>query len=109
MTRKGHAKDDAKDQRIGLPGGTRLSMVRSGGRELLILSYPLAPFSTSRKQLPPAEGEVLEALLNGKSNAEIARQRKTSPRTIAVQARSIFRKLGVGSRNELASLWARAR
>jgi DNA-binding CsgD family transcriptional regulator len=56
--------------------------------------------------LSAAEGEILARLLEGKSNREIAAERRRSPRTIANQVARLFRKLGVGSRGELA---ARAR
>lgn len=52
--------------------------------------------------LTPAEEEVLALLLDGYDNASIAAARKTTPRTTANQVASIFRKLGVSSRTELA-------
>ena len=53
--------------------------------------------------LSAAENEVLALVLNGYDNASIAEARKTSPRTTANQVSSIFRKLGVASRAELAA------
>jgi DNA-binding NarL/FixJ family response regulator len=53
--------------------------------------------------LTTAEEEVLKLLLLGQDNASIAEARKTSPRTTANQIASIFRKLGVSSRAELAA------
>lgn len=53
--------------------------------------------------LSAAENEVLALLLDGYDNASIAAARKTSPRTTANQVSSIFRKLGVASRAELAA------
>lgn len=53
--------------------------------------------------LTPAEREVMALLLAGKSNGEIARQRKTAVRTVANQVASLFRKFGVGSRAALAA------
>jgi DNA-binding NarL/FixJ family response regulator len=50
-----------------------------------------------------AEREVLGIVLEGASNAEIARRRSTSARTVAVQIKAIFTKLGVRSRAELAA------
>ena len=52
-------------------------------------------------RLTAAERNVLEALIRGCSNLEIARERGTSPRTIANQVASIFRKFEVVSRAEL--------
>ena len=59
--------------------------------------------STPGPVLTPAEREVMTLLLAGKSNGEIARQRKTAVRTVANQVASLFRKLGVGSRAALAA------
>jgi DNA-binding CsgD family transcriptional regulator len=53
--------------------------------------------------LTPAELEVLALVLDGRDTPEVARARGSSPRTIANQVASIFRKLGVGSRAELAA------
>jgi DNA-binding CsgD family transcriptional regulator len=53
--------------------------------------------------LSPAEAEVLALILDGHDNGSIADARKTSPRTTANQVASIFRKLGVASRAELAA------
>ncbi len=47
-------------------------------------------------------------MVAGLSNAEIARRRTASPRTVANQAASIFRKLGLNSRSELCALVAGA-
>ncbi|MBX3264268.1 MAG: helix-turn-helix transcriptional regulator [Labilithrix sp.] len=53
--------------------------------------------------LSPAEREVLRLMLNDHDGASIAASRRTSPRTIANQIASVFRKLGVRSRAELAA------
>jgi DNA-binding CsgD family transcriptional regulator len=55
-----------------------------------------------------AQREVLDLLLAGYSNAEIAWRRGRSPRTVAHQVDAIFRRLGVGSRLELFALAARS-
>ncbi len=44
------------------------------------------------------------AVLAGKSNADIARARDTSTRTVANQLASIYGKLGISSRHELVAL-----
>ena len=59
--------------------------------------------ATAADELTPAERQVALAVLAGYSNAEIARTRGSSPRTVANQIASIFRKLGVRSRGELAA------
>ena len=53
--------------------------------------------------LTAAEEEVVALVLEGLSNAGIARRRRTRQRTVANQLASIFRKLGVSSRSELAA------
>lgn len=55
------------------------------------------------KDLTEAEAEVVRLVLDGRSNKEIAAARATSERTVANQLASIYRKLGVNSRSELAS------
>ncbi len=53
--------------------------------------------------LTPAEREVARLVLEGLSNAEIARRGGRSIRTVANQVASIFAKAGAGSRRELAA------
>jgi len=52
--------------------------------------------------LSPGERDVARLARTGLSNAEIARARGTSPRTVANQLARIYRKLGMGSRMDLA-------
>jgi DNA-binding CsgD family transcriptional regulator len=61
------------------------------------------------EQLTGAELAVATALVEGASNQQIAIARGSSVRTVANQVASIFRKLGVRSRGELAAEGARAR
>jgi len=49
-----------------------------------------------------AEFDVAQRLLEGNSYAQIARYRRTAARTIANQVASIFNRVGVSSRHELA-------
>lgn len=67
--------------------------------------YVVLVFPTERVAAPPgltaAEQEVVRAVIEGRSNAEIAKERGTSPRTIANQLQSISKKLGVSGRAEL--------
>jgi DNA-binding NarL/FixJ family response regulator len=70
--------------------------------EYVVLSFSLAPL-TLPKFFSRAECEVAAAIAIGCSNAAIARQRGTSVRTVENQIYGIFRKLGIGSRNELAA------
>lgn len=54
--------------------------------------------------LSHAQRDVARLVLTGKSNRQIATERSTSERTVANQIATIYRKLGVGSRSELAAL-----
>jgi DNA-binding CsgD family transcriptional regulator len=54
--------------------------------------------------LSPAESEVAAHLLKGRTNAQIAKIRGASERTVANQVANVFRKLGVSSRLELVAL-----
>lgn len=51
--------------------------------------------------LTPAEREILELLLAGKTDEQIARARRTKARTVAKQVASLYRKLGVSGRRQL--------
>ena len=57
------------------------------------------------RQLTPREIEVLRLVAAGLSNAEVADQLFLSLRTVHAHMRSIFHKLGVGSRSS-ATRWA---
>jgi DNA-binding CsgD family transcriptional regulator len=54
------------------------------------------------EQLSPREHEVVQLLLTGQTNAQIAESLSRSPKTVAVQLHSAMRKLGARSRTELA-------
>jgi len=85
------------------PAGLRAELFEEGGRKFAILEFPIAR-AAPRPALPPAEEAVLALLLEGHSNAEIARRRSRSVRTVAHQVEAVFRRLGVGSRLELFAL-----
>lgn len=70
-------------------------------REVLVLSFPLRG-AEAPVPLTHAERDVVRRVLRGASNAQVARERGRSPRTVANQLASAFVKLGVGSRTELA-------
>lgn len=76
-----------------------MASLEVGGEVVAVLSYPVP-----RPELPPslsaAERIVALALLEGLSNSDIAKARKTSVRTVADQVASLFQKLGVRSRAE---------
>lgn len=75
-----------------------------GSDEYLLIDFPLHKGLESteiNEGLTPGEREVIELVLQGQSNSDIARMRGTSFRTVANQIASIYRKVGVKSRREL--------
>lgn len=54
-------------------------------------------------ELSPSEQAVARALIAGSSNAEIAKLRHTSIKTVANQLYAMYRKLGVANREELVA------
>jgi DNA-binding CsgD family transcriptional regulator len=70
------------------------------GSEFVLVSLPRADGSCE-PLLTPAEREVAELLLEGRSRWEIAAHRSTSSQTVACQLRGIFGKLRVGGRCSL--------
>ena len=86
------------------PSGVRakLAEVSINGENLLVGAYPL--MNEERiKGLTAAERAVLAHLVAGSTNHDIAQRRNTSEYTVANQIKSIFRKLEVCSRGELAA------
>ncbi len=83
------------------PAELRASVLEVGKSRYALLSFPRA--WAMPDELTPAERQVALAALSGLSNADIARMRGSSPRTVANQLAAIFRKLGVRSRAELAA------
>lgn len=84
------------------PRGLTAKRMTLLGDEHIVLSFPLdAPKVPST--LTKAERAVALLVLEGKSDAEIAAARGVSKRTVANQIGSIFRKLDVSSRVELAA------
>lgn len=79
----------------------RWTTFRWGALEFAVASE--ATRAGASPSLTNAERAVMALLLEGKSNAEIAKARKTAVRTVANQVASLFRKYGVGSRAELAA------
>ncbi len=57
--------------------------------------------------LTPREADVLELLQGGQTNAQIAHALSIGVETVRTHARNIYRKLGVSSRRDLASLTTR--
>lgn len=65
-----------------------------------------APAARSLANLSDAERSIVTHLLGGKRIPAIALERGTSPRTVAHQIGSVYRKLGASSRRELLALLA---
>lgn len=73
------------------------------GESFVVMSVSaVTPTTASPAGLSEAEREVAQDAAAGLSNAAIAKKRKRSPRTIANQLASIYRKLSIASRAELA-------
>jgi len=85
---------------IEAPRGLVAEKLDVEGDEFLLLAFPAERGDLTG--LTSAEQEVATELLQGKSYQEIARRRGTTSGTVANQVRSIFRKIGVRSRSELA-------
>ena len=85
----------------------RVAEFRIGDMEFVVASYPAADASVLAR-LTKAERAVALLAAEGQHNREIARRRGSSERTVANQLASIFKKLGVASRAELACLIAGA-
>ena len=81
---------------------TKLAELALAGERLLVGAYPLVDERRVRN-LTAAEREVLAAILAGSTNQDIAQRRRASAHTVAKQVQSVFRKLGVRSRSELAA------
>ena len=82
-----------------------LTTIHLASRGLHVLPHA-APATPGGPLLPdvltPREAEVLDQLQLGRSNAEIAIELSVSIETVRTHARSVFRKLGVKGRRELA-------
>lgn len=70
--------------------------------------HRIAPMAAWAEALTEREAEVALVIADGSSNRVAARHLGLSERTVEVHLTSIFRKLGVGSRTELALLVSRS-
>jgi DNA-binding NarL/FixJ family response regulator len=87
---------------LAAPRSIQCSRFALGAVEYMLVAHAL-DLPEPRTPLTSAERDVAMCLLRGRSLAQIASQRKTSMRTIANQAASIYRKLGVRCRLELGA------
>lgn len=81
------------------PRHGRVSEVTLDGETLLVISAARPDLMLPRA-LSLAEAAVLRCLLAGQSYAQISGARATSPRTVANQLTTAFKKLGVSGRRE---------
>jgi DNA-binding CsgD family transcriptional regulator len=89
------ARDDRRDP-------LRVVRFEAGGRRFAALVVDMHDDADLPTPLTRAEREVARLVREGHSNAQIAAARKTSVHTVANQIAAIMRKLGVGSRVEIA-------
>jgi DNA-binding CsgD family transcriptional regulator/ElaB/YqjD/DUF883 family membrane-anchored ribosome-binding protein len=80
----------------------RLAEVELAGQQLVVGSQPIGD-ARRFASLTDAEREVAIMLMQGATNSAIAETRGSAERTVANQAQSIYQKLGVRSRVELAA------
>ena len=87
-----------------------LNAIHLASRGLHVLPRTAREFARSEgpgpNLLTPREADVLELLQEGRSNAEIAIALHVGVETVRTHARNIYRKLGVKTRRELATLAA---
>lgn len=84
------------------PSGLRSITFTDGDARYLMISFPVQSAEPVRT-LTSAESAVLQAVLEGRTNAAIARERGTAVRTVANQVASLFKKFGASSRLDLAT------
>jgi DNA-binding NarL/FixJ family response regulator len=83
------------------PAVARCSTLETQAKgELRVLAIP-RPDGQLKAQLPTAELEIVQCLVEGLSHQDMALRRGTSTRTIANQISTVFRRLRVSGRNEL--------
>lgn len=91
-----------------IPPGLAATRFVVGDEELVVVSFPIpdepAVAGDPVAGLTPAQQAIARMLLAGLRNADIAAARGTSPATVAKQVETIYRRLNVRSRAELAAL-----
>ena len=86
----------------------RAWQVSDDSEEFVVVSLPIRG-GQWQWPLTEAERNIVDQILEGGSNKEIAERRGTSARTVANQISGIYQKLGITSRAELAALVVRER
>jgi len=95
----------ARSRTLRPPRGLVVEKLEGFGDDLVVLSWS-APELAKPDGLSSAESEILGLIVQGASNATIAKTRKTSVRTVANQVASLLRKTGAASRYELIRRFA---
>jgi len=83
-------------------GAAPVCQIAGPEQERWLVSYD-RPDAALNGALSEAEREVTRLLVEGRTHSQMAEIRRTSPRTIANQLGSAFRKLGVSGRTALIS------
>jgi DNA-binding CsgD family transcriptional regulator len=99
-----------RSKRSGDAAGARATTFQLAGDRFVLFEWPCRPAPLPAHvvaRLTPAEQQVALLALGGATAAQIARRRRTSRHTVNNQLASVFRKLGVGSRWELAAFCRR--
>jgi DNA-binding NarL/FixJ family response regulator len=99
-------------RKIGVTDAAALAGVRTAvferfehvGSMTRLAIAELTAAADSLPRLSDAERAIVTGILGGKRIAAIAHDRQTSPRTVAHQLASIYKKLGVSSHRELLAL-----
>jgi DNA-binding CsgD family transcriptional regulator len=81
-------------------------IVEAIDEDFAIFVWEDAPDPADDVQLTKAEREVLHQVVQGASNAAIAKQRGSSIRTVANQVAKLLKKLGASSRFDLIRRYA---
>jgi DNA-binding CsgD family transcriptional regulator len=96
-------EDSAPDSGDGSEDGPRVSRMRVGGEDIIILSVPL-PSLKYPEGTTTAEREIIDLVLQGLTAKQIAEERGASLRTVTTQLGAIFRKAEVNSQAELIAM-----
>lgn len=91
------------------PCGLRVDKFEIGDEELALFEWDIGDAGMDQllAALTQAERSVLDLVATGASNADIARVRGSSVRTVANQVACLLKKLGAGSRFELVRRYGR--
>ncbi len=95
---------------LAVPDDLRAGRIVFAAEEYVVVSFRYAiggsrAVDSGAGALTPTERAVAAAAAAGCTNLEIARARGSSLHTVANQLASIYRKLGINSRAELAAAW----